>query len=154
MGPLVPALVALLAWGCASNATQNLASLPLARAVPYRSIAIEVGEPAVVALRPPISFGRGLTPEGFQAWEAYSETLQRAQAALERQIRVIPTSADRVAIAGKGGAPGRTVEREDLPARYGFVLVAPGRKPGLLSGAPRWEDVVRAARKYFDLQGD
>jgi hypothetical protein len=95
-----------------------------------------------------------MTPEDAQTWETYSGTLQPAQGALEGQIAVVPTSADSVVIAGREGGPGRTVRREDLPDRYGFILAAPGRKPRLLSGAPSWEEVVRSARKYFDLKGD
>jgi hypothetical protein len=64
-------LLTLLASACALARAPQPASPPLARSVPHRPIALHVKAPTVVALRPPISFGRGMTPDGDQAWDAY-----------------------------------------------------------------------------------
>lgn len=121
--------------------------------LPYKPKTVLVEGPTVVALMPPILFGRTYPPRQAAILKAY----ETATSELPRNLpdpkpRILLTSADIVVIPGAPGGPEVRVERNGLEGHYGYVLAEPGREPKLLDGVVDLEKLAKETKKYFKLR--
>jgi hypothetical protein len=148
-------ILLLLLAACASKEPQTVQP-PLdawKSKIPYKPKELTVKQAAIVALMPPILFGRG--GYGGPEAEIMREYTKDTNILMLRLPRPSPpvkvTSADIVIVDGPPGMPPYRVEREGLRGHYGYVLAEPGRRPKILEGTVGEERLVKEARKYFHL---
>lgn len=156
MKRLVAILPLLVLCACASEAPPQ-ASPPLdawKSKIPYKPKEVRVEGPTVVALMPPILFGRfGYEPNEAEILASY----QKSTGLLESRMPppappVLLTSADVIVIPAASGMAPLRLERNALEGHYGYVLAEPGREPKVFAGLVPGEKLLREAEKYFKLK--
>ncbi|MDP3936983.1 MAG: hypothetical protein Q8R92_02470 [Deltaproteobacteria bacterium] len=122
--------------------------------LPYKPKEVLVEGPTVVALMPPVLFGKGgYPPREAEILQAYqTETSELPRHLPDPAPEVLLTSADVVVIAVRAGKTEARIERNALEGHYGYVLAEPGREPKVLPGIQGLERLVRETRKYFKLR--
>jgi hypothetical protein len=121
--------------------------------IPYKPRTVRVEGPTVVALMPPILFGKTYPPPQAAILKAYeTATAELPHDLPDPKPRILLTSADFVVIPGAPGKPGIRVERSALEGHYGYVLAEPGREPRILDGVVGQEKLVKETMGYFKLR--